>query len=270
MAKLTRKEIAQRFALQGNTEAALAELFALRSSGDVGASASLAEIAAYKGKWKEVLQYVEVVFGTPSSLYTQNVYQDMTMLVARAGTELSEWAEVRRLAKFALSKLTKRDEAKVATIRELANFAQRTGKGRYVAEDECEERRKANFEAALDKLSKSKEKRFKIPDERRNHLFALARACDYYPGAVAMYDQEKALPFIFDNVVFAASGLARDGRTEEAWRAIRSTLHLWWPVEVTQIAPIVFLTDEAIKVLMTPERCEEILRAPRGPGAQAK
>lgn len=272
MAKLTQQEIAQRFALQGDIESAAAELSSLQRRGDIGASASLAEIAAYKGEWKEVLQRVEVVFAAPSSLDTLNVYQDMVLLVARAGMELKKWPEIRRLAKFALTKLTKKQEheAHVEAVLELSNFAGRDGEGSYVSQDESEERRKARFEAGLDKLAKNTKKRFKKPADRLDHLFGLASVYGYYPGAVAIYDQEKDLPTLFDNVAFAASGLARCGRTDEAWRAIRSRVHLWWPVEVTQIAPVVLLTDDAIKPLMTPQRCKEVLGTPRGPEAKAK
>lgn len=270
MAKLKPREIAQKSALQGKLDVALTELLSLERDGDVGANASLAEIAAYQGRWQDVLQRAEVLFGAPSAMYTHNVYEDMAMLVARAGMELGAWKEVQRLAEFAMSWLTtpEREGARINTVRVLKYYALRKGKGPYGEEIPPEEQQKAEFEAALEVFSKNKEKRFKKPAERRNRLFALARSSRYYAGAVALYDQEKALPFIFDNVVFAASALARSGRGDEAWHAIRSSLHLWWPVEVTQVAPVVLLTDDALRHVMTSARSNELLRTPRGPGAQ--
>lgn len=271
MAKLTPIQVAQRFALRGDIESALAELASLQAEGDVGASASLAEIAAYRSEWKDVLRHVEVVFGTPSALDTLNVYLDMVMLAAQAGRELGDWQKIGKLAEFAAGKLTKKEEdsAHVEAVRQLSDFAARNGKGTYAADEESEEQRKVLFEGGLDKLAK-KPKKFRTPEDRLDHLFGLARVRRYYPGAVALYDQEKALPAIFDNVVFVASGLARCNRTEEAWAAIRSKLYCWWPVEDTQIAPVVLLTDEALGQLMTSERCEEVMRTVRGPEAQAK
>jgi hypothetical protein len=270
MAKLRPREAAQRTALQGNVEAARAELSSLERNGDVAANASLAEIAAYQRRWKELLQRAEVLFGTPSAMYTHNVYQELTLLVARAGAELGDWQEVQRLADFALSWLTdpEKQEGRIYRVRLLKDFALRKGRGPYGEEEAPEEQRRKDFEALLEAFSKNTEKRFKKPDQRRNRLFALARTSRYYPGAVALYDQEKALPFIFDNIVFAASALARAGRGDEAWNAIRSSMHLWWPVEVTQVAPVVLLTDDALKLVMTPARCEELLRTPRGPSAK--
>src|SRR5262245_59786939 len=263
MAKLTQRDNAQRLALKGNVDGAVKALSVLEQSGDVGASASLAEIAAFKGKWKEVLQRVAVVLGTPSALDTLNVYQDMVLLAARAGAELRAWAEVRELTKLALKKLGKEDadEALVGSVRDLARFAARNGKGTYGPKGDPEARRKKEFEEALKEY---RAKKFKRPEDRVTHFFGLAMVYEYYPGAVALYDQERDRPYIFDGVAVAASALARDGRADEAWRAIRSKVNLWEPVEVTQIAPVVLVTDEALQELMTPARGMEILRTPRG------
>ena len=228
MAKLNQKEIAQKNALEGNSAAAEAEFKALVAGGDIGANAALAEFAAYRGRWADVLDFVEPLFGVPTAIYTQNVYQDMVNLTARAGQELRAWPRVRILAKLALSNLSaKTSEARVVSIRELDDFAQRGGKGSYLPAGAPEAERKKRFDDAVAQMVKSKEKRFKKPAERSNHLFALARATEYYAGAVAVFDQEKALPFIFDNVVFAASALTRVNRSDEAWTAVKSTLHLW-------------------------------------------
>ena len=70
-----------------------------------------------------------------------------------------------------------------------------------------EEGGQARFEAALEQLRK-KPKKFRSAEARSDHLFGLARVFGYPEGAVLLYDQEEALPGIFDNVVFAASALA--------------------------------------------------------------
>lgn len=271
MAKLTPIQVAQRYALRGDIKSAMTELNSLQVAGDVGANASLAELAAYRANWKEVLKHIKIVFETPSALSTFNVYQDMVMLAARAGMELGDWEGVRKLAEFASAKLTTKeaDAAHVEAIRQLADFAARNGTGTYAADDESEDQRKVRFEVGLAKLAKKK-KKFRRPEDRLDHLFGLARVYRYYPGAVELHDQERELPDLFDNVVFLASALARCDRVDEAWTAIRSKLQRWWPVEDTQIAPVVLLTDEALRTVMIPERCDEVMCTARGPEAETR
>lgn len=274
MAKLNPGEQAQRLALQGDIEAALVELEALRRKGDVGASASLAEIAAYQGRWQDVLRHAETVVASPASLDTFNVYVETLALVARASAELSAWADAQRLAKLALSKLPKKgdDETSADAARCLAAFAKNKGKGPAPGVDEPEDsmdRRKAKFDAAVAKMTATK-KKFLTPADRLDHLYGLASVYGFHPGAVLVYDREKVLPDIFDNVAFAASALARGGRGDEAWQAIRAKVGEWWPVERTQIAPVILLADPALAEVMTPARCAEILRTPRGPAGEGK
>ena len=73
MAKLAQREKAQKLALQGNIDAALTELMSLEAAGNLAANVSLVEIAAYKGSWQEVMERVELLFGTPDWMITQNV-----------------------------------------------------------------------------------------------------------------------------------------------------------------------------------------------------
>lgn len=268
MAKLSQRQKAQKLALQGSVEAATQELAALERSGDLAANVSLAEIAAYQGNWQEVMQRVEVLFGTPDSMKTQNVYEDMALLLARAAEELGQWAEVLRIAKFARTRLSRRanDELRFATIRQLSRFAERNGQGAFFPAGDPEAVRKTEFEAAVEK---SKDRVFDSPADRMNYLYALATAYAYPPAAIGIFDREKALPDSFEDVIFAASALAGAGRQQEAWRAVRSSLKLWWPVDLAQVLPVVLLVDEAIKPLMTPDRCAEVLRTPRGPMAEA-
>jgi hypothetical protein len=126
---------------------------------------------------------------------------------------------------------------------------------------------RSRFEESIESLRK-KPKKFPNDEARSDHLFGLARVFDYPDGAVRLYEQEKSLPGIFDNAVFAASALAKVKRQREAWLLIRERLDRWWPVEASQIAPVVLLTDAALAPLMTVKRCMEVLRTPRGPEAQ--
>jgi len=270
VARLTKQDEAQHLALRGDIESALAALVSLQNAGDKGASASLAEIAAFQGRWQDVLYNTRVVFESHLSFETLNVYTDMVKLVARAASETGDWSTVQGLATLALSKLTnkERDDAKIDAIRRLALFAvAKDADSTFTLRDLDEplEQRKSRFEAALDFFAKDKKMQRKTPAERIDHLFGLARVYNYEQGALALFDQEKASSSIFATVAFTASALARCGRVEDAWTTIKERLHGWWPVEVTQVAPVILLTDGVLRHLMVHERCEWVLRTPRGP-----
>lgn len=267
---MRKQELAQRLALRGNIESAAAELRLLREQGITGASASLAEIAAYHQRWEDVFLHSRAILVSPSAVDTLNVYLDLVSLVARAAGETGDWDTAQKLAELARGSLSTedRDRTKVEAIVRLAQFVDlRSSNTAFTLSDPDEliERRKARFEEAMEKLAANKSKRFKTPLERLEHVFGLARVYSYGQGAVDIFDREKALPNIFDNVAFTAAALVRCGRPEDAWSAIKARVHLWWPVEVTQIAPVVLLADGALGHSMTPQRCEWILRCPRGP-----
>lgn len=272
MAKLSPRENAQATALRGDVESAVAMLTALQEQGDTAARASLAEIAAYRGQWEVAMQHAAAVVADPTSIETLNVYTDMLGLVALAGIHLERWAEVERIAAVALEALGRVEllEAHTGAAAGLARFAAARGQvsdgwrpGRY--DDRPEHERRAKYDAGIAKFAKDK-KRFKTPQARHNHYVSMAKNGTLYDAAVSLHD-EGGLPELFDAVVFVAAGLARAGRTGEAWEALRSRLGTWWPVAFTQVAPVELLADDALRPLMTPERCEEVLRTPRGPQA---
>jgi hypothetical protein len=274
MAKLSPREKAQATALRGDVESAVALLTSLQEQGDTAARASLAEISAFGGQWEAAMQHAAAVVADPTSIETLNVYQDMLRLIALAGMHLERWAEVQRIAAVALEALGRVDllEAHTGAAAGLARFGAAKGQvsdgwrpGR--CDDRPEQERRAKYDAGIAKLSKDK-KRFKTPQARHNHYVSMAKNGTLYDAAVSLYD-EGGLPELFDAVVFVASGLARAGRPDEAWAAIRSRLGTWWPVAFTQIAPVELLADDALRPLMTPERYDEVLRTPRGPQAAA-
>jgi hypothetical protein len=269
MAKPALIEIAHRHALRGEIETATDEFTALRNNGDIGACAALAEINAYKGNWPEVVKCVQSVFGSPAALRTMNVYTDMAMLAARASSELKAWTDLARLAKFAATKLTKKpaDSANAATVRRLLKAAESKALSALTEATAPAAKNKANFDAAIEK---AKLKKFTTSTGRLDHLYGLARVFTYHEGAVQLFDSEKKLPNLFDNAVFTASALARVGREKEAWSAIKEALPRWWPVELTQVAPVILLTDEALGLVMIASRCKEVLSIPRGPEAAKK
>lgn len=271
MAKLSPRERAQVAALRGDVETAVAELTSLQQQGDTAAHAGLAEIAAYQGKWDAVMQHAPAVTADPSAIRTFNVYDDMIRLVGLAGLHVGRWDEIKGIAEAAVVASEAHSlDTHAAAAAGLVAFAAARGNvsqgwrpGRY--DDRPEPERAAKYDTSIAKLVKNK-KKFKTPQAQRNHYIAIAENCLLYDVALALYD-EGELPELFDSVVFVASALARAGRSDEAWTAVRSKLSVWWPFEDTQLAPVELLADEALRPLMIPERCNEVLRTPRGPQA---
>jgi hypothetical protein len=282
MAKLTKRQEAQALALRGETDAALVAFLDLKKQGNAVASASLAELTAFRGDWGDVLADVEVIFASPTSVEALNVYTDMVGLAAQSIAALQKWEEGEGLASMALEKVSTIPDygVHVIAVQRLLEFIERKGEGSFFGDrayfaigqpSESLEERKRRFDVAVAKAAESLKKRSRPTADDVEHLYALAVAYRYYEGAVQVFDREQgALPRIFSKVSFLASALARAGRHAEAWDAIRTQLPAWWPVTVSQVAPVELLVDEALRAIMTRERCEELLRCPRGPGAQRK
>jgi hypothetical protein len=220
MAKLSLRERAQAAALRGDVEPAAATLTSLQQQGDTAARASLAEIAAFQGKWDAVMQHASAVTADPGSIRTLNVYQDMLRLIALAGMHLERWAEVQRIADAALEALGRVEllEAHQGAAAGLARFAAARGRvsdgwrpGPY--DHRPEQDRRAKYDAGIARFSKD-QKRFKTPQARHNHYVSMAKNGLLYGPAVSLYD-EGGLPELFDAVVFVASGLARAARPHE-------------------------------------------------------
>ncbi|MFJ8476412.1 SMI1/KNR4 family protein [Kitasatospora sp. NPDC094011] len=71
----------------------------------------------------------------------------------------------------------------------------------------------------------------------------------------------------FGEAVERAREQARWGRTEAAWRTLRSAMPRWTPLGPDHLAPVGLLADPLLGPLITPERGRELLAVPRGPEA---
>jgi hypothetical protein len=285
MAKLNAQQLAQQSALQGDTGAAIEQLTALLEGGEGAAAASLAQIAGFRGQWREVLRHALTFLQNPAAAHYINVTQDSVRLVALAGIQIGGWPEIHaelvalRQHWLADAKLKAYiNEQDSSGIDQLIALAKSDGQARYVWDwvghgEGDEDARAAKAEAAIaDKLAKhAKKKLFADDAERRGHFFALARVMGSHRVAVRLFDEEGVADLIrFDAILFTASALARAGRTEQAWQVVEKAVPKWWPVSVAQVAPVDLLTDEALRPLLTPERCEWVLSTPRGPAAAPK
>lgn len=270
MARMNPIERAQQLALRGEVDAAVSAFEAGLESDQPHAAAALAEIAAYRGQWDEVIVQTARVLTQPGAIETLNVFEDMVALAARAARETGKWPVITRAAEAAQAALTGAENltnyADAAARLALWGAGRGTG-GPIVAPELPQDEAKRSFDQAVEQMNRKK-KKFASAAARADHLFALAHAYGFRAGAVDIFDAERgALPTLFDNVIFLAASLTRRQRVDEAWRAVSGALPRWWPVEVSQVAPVVLLTDASLSVLMTPERCASVLQQPRGPQA---
>ncbi len=76
-------------------------------------------------------------------------------------------------------------------------------------------------------------------------------------------------PPAFERALDTARELAARGAADEAWAAIEGALPGWYPLEPNRIAPVVLLTDPALRGVVTPARAREAVFTPRGLPAAA-
>ena len=102
-------------------------------------------------------------------------------------------------------------------------------------------------------------------------MFALAstfRLLQHLPSA-STTKKARTRSATFDTIAFVATSLARANREKDAWKVIQKAVNVWWPVDILQVAPVALLTDPDLRGLMTPERCAQVLKTPRGPEGPA-
>lgn len=71
-------------------------------------------------------------------------------------------------------------------------------------------------------------------------------------------------PPAFDRALDAARELAARGSVDDAWAVIEKALPEWYPLSPNRIAPVVLLTDPALREVVTPRRAREVVFTPRG------
>ena len=93
---------ARELALAGDSDQAFGLLRELAEAGSVSASASLAELAAFRGEWNVVVEHAARLAAEPGAVYAGNVFHDMVRLLALAGERGRPWDEIEEAASRAL------------------------------------------------------------------------------------------------------------------------------------------------------------------------
>jgi hypothetical protein len=78
-------------ALRGNVETALPVLARHAEAGDDGAAASAAELSAYLWRWSDVIAQAARLIANPYAVFAGNVFDELVLLLGRAGHETGDW-----------------------------------------------------------------------------------------------------------------------------------------------------------------------------------
>ena len=261
-------------ALQGNVEAALPVLAAHADAGDDGAAASVAELSAYLWRWDDVITYAARLIANPFAVYAGNVFDELVLLLGRAGHETGDWRAIARVADaasqrveadlranpwdFPQSKIEGAQYRLLGILDRLGEYA--LGEGRIqthghldVFDPKPAVPRPDLFDAAmqLKRNQGSFENRMIFAcmyhlDDEMIHLFEMA------DGKVR-----------FEHAVAVAKAYLRRGEETSAWNAVRANWADWALVDRAQVAPLVFFIDARLVNLVTRERAIELVRLPR-------
>jgi hypothetical protein len=251
--KIKNAKQAAQAARRGRIDEAVLVLEQLADGGDKVASASLAEILAFQGKWAEFVVRAEAFFADPSVVYAGNVFSGHTRLFRRAARELGTPEIIDRAA----AKVPERYQrmAQATLLKDIVPFSAR------IAEPTPQERQA--FEAAV--ATARAGRRFAgHPKELAKHCFDLASGF-HVESEVHRLWAELGDDLQFDDALIVARWhMFRQGEVE-AWSVIEHTISRWWPVDQAQVAPVDLLVDPLLAPLLTPERCTWVLSQPKGP-----
>jgi hypothetical protein len=279
---------ARQAARRGEVDVAIPALRRCAEQGDDAACASLAELLALRGEWGECIPHAGRLIANPGAVYAGNVFDDMVRLLGRAGHETGHWAEIEQLAAAAkvrvdrgvtrphlrkryftiLDRLRAYARGRGAAPHELIAIFQPpswlTRLSAAVAPPSPP--REAAYRDAVDRVFQLRPDLERDPDALAVHYFSLAQTFDQEAEALRLYTEHHAL-LSFDNAVYVARVWTRRGEPARAWEILSSKLSQWWPMDAAQVAPVVLLTDEHLRTLMSRERRELVLASPRGPEA---
>jgi hypothetical protein len=120
---------------------------------------------------------------------------------------------------------------------------------------------RAHYKAAIETAQTGK--RFKgKPKELAQHCFSLAVVFNVDSEIIKRWDPKH--PYMhFDQAAEVARALVRAKQPKRAWDVLASRLSRWYPVDSTQVLPVVLLTDPLLAPLMTPSRAQLVMRTPR-------
>jgi hypothetical protein len=286
---------AQAAARAGEIELAVESLENCALKGDDSAAASLAELYAFLGQWDKVIANAGRLIANPGAVYAGNVFNDMIQLLGRAGHVSKDWARVVEVVEAASKANARRcaeqfrnekdkvgrdiirnaEERDEKLFRNLIQYAARQGKPPHEllaifgvshwTDERNEQERNTWYENAVNNVDSVRPDLKKNPQAKMEHFFSLAKGV-LEDEALRLYEAHgKTFAMEWQAAEYVAPIYVQRDERQAAWSVIEANVKHWWPVDHSQVAPLVLLTNEHLHELMTPDRCHFVLRTPRGP-----
>lgn len=272
---------AQQAARRGETAKALVMLRELAADEDQLSAVSLAELCAFQGFWDEVVANLGRVILNLGAIQNWESYPGRLLhLLARAGHETGRWQEIDDLAGAAIVAESNRgydqyhvhvQNAFVVWFENLQAYCRRCGRPPHEltrvydipdpVDQLTEAERRSRYEDALG--HKNAVRLQEKPSEYANHRFAIAKNMKLDDELIRIYE-ELPSAFYFNDALDVSRAYMKAGNADAAWEVLRERLHQSVGGLPEQVAPIILLIDEALRPLMTRERCNLVLSTPRG------
>ncbi len=236
----------------GQLALALPVLEKLADGGDVEASLTLAQLAAFRRDDAGLVRRATALFEHPDTIGSINAFDDFGGLLRSALLRMHPKAEAeRRIA--ALGKKLKGGLGRTLKAGSLDGSEElappeRDAQTRY---DEWVEKSKARPEFV------------KRPADFLHHRFKIACNSRLEAEVLRLW-AEPTLPRRWVDAVFVARWLAHRGKADAAWKTLEPLVASWWQLYYFDVVPLELVTDRTLTQLLTPERVEKILATPRG------
>lgn len=240
---------AAKLARQGLVADAIPILERLAAAGDVPAAAALAEVRAFEGDWRAVADLAPRLLARPDAVYAGNVFTDQCGLLRRAARTLDRMDLIDAAAAVVPARYQRMARACLLQDEERVEIVQNP----------------AAFTAGLREAEKMPRLRNKPDAVKDRHAFSLAVTFGMDEEVINRWNP--ANPELgFDQAVEVARALVRRERSSEVWPLLESRIGAWWPLEATQVAPVVLLVDRALAPFVSAGDARTILATPRGDG----
>jgi cell wall assembly regulator SMI1 len=244
---------AQRCAVKGETDLAVAGLRRFLELEDVSSAAALSLISAFQGDWAVVLELSARVLANTGDFYHSNVPMEHLHLMVRAGAVTGQWETVAAAMEgvpqesygFMRSRVLRCCQAGKDLINTLDTEPARPEE--EYARDYAE------------RLAAGPPSTYSATElEKRRWLFNLALACRRWDVVRELVSAHPEVCWLDD-----LKELAPFFEPDELWPMVLSSLPQWYPPYQAQVVPAELVLVPILRDLMTRERCEQILSTPR-------
>lgn len=244
----------------------------IASAGNGGAAASLAQIRAFEGRWSEAVDLSIQALRTNDfeQLSTANIRTDLIDVLGRAMLESNRFSDVISFCKESLRQCETAGEA-APLFKGLLAYAGRNGAPPHYfwsAKDWVKFEGEQAYLDALEAHLVHWPKVRKNPEQLRAKELLYAVSCGHQDKAIELWEENGTTiqGLLFDaSLLMIAKAYINKGKPDTAWEVLSKHLDYWLPVDGCQVLPVALIADYQLRTLMTPERCDFLLKADKTP-----